>query len=72
MPRFTALTNSSSLQAPMPAFGSGVMLGATKVPNGDFSFSPPASLVRSSSPGAVWQAEQLPAMNISWPLARFG
>ena len=26
----------------MPNFGSGVMLGTTKVPNGDGSFSPPA------------------------------
>src|ERR1043165_6995289 len=56
----------------MPNFGSGEMFGATKVPNGDFSFRPPASWVRSSWPGVMWQAEQLPAVNMVSPLARFG
>src|SRR5262245_53740689 len=56
----------------MPYFGSDEMLGATKVPNGDFSFRPPASWVRSSWPWVMWQAEQLPAVNMVSPLARFG
>src|SRR5580765_1104404 len=67
-----ALTKLSSLQPPMPNFGSGEMLGVTNVPNGDFSFRPPASFVRSSWPGVAWQAEQLPAVNITSPLARSG
>ena len=42
------------------------------VRSGEASFSPPASTVRSFWPGAMWQAEQLPALNTSRPLARSG
>ena len=53
----------------MPSFGSGEMLGATKVPNGVTSFSPPASLqpLLAFRPGRAWQEAQPPAMKMRSP-----
>src|SRR5712691_4835032 len=56
----------------MPSLGSGEILGAWKVPNGDLRPSPPPSLVRSSCSGVAWQEAQPPAKNMVRPLARFG
>ncbi len=52
-----ALAKSSEDQLPMPSFGSGEMLGGTKVPKGVFSSSPPASCSSASpsAPGLAWQ-----------------
>ena len=43
IPRRTALSNSSSVHAPMPVSRSGVMFGATMLPNGVSMARPPAN-----------------------------
>ena len=58
-PSRSADTNSSSVHEPIPAFGSGVMFGATRVPNGVCNVTPPAY---GLPPGLVWQAAQSAAM----------
>ena len=52
-----ARTKAASDQAPIPVFGSGVMLVELTVPKGVWSGRPPAS---ARPPGAVWQTTQSP------------
>ena len=48
------------------------MFGTWKVPNGDFSASPPPSLRAILLPGVAWQDAQPPAKNIVFPFASIG
>ena len=48
VPFVIALTNSSSVQAPMPVCGSGVMFGASRSPNGVSIARPPARVVTAA------------------------
>src|SRR5438477_524895 len=53
--------NSSSVQEPIPSRGSGEILGAKKVPNGDFKARPPPRSVSSGCLGIAWHDGQPPA-----------